>query len=84
MEWTEHKDVMLACEIILCEPPQGGSKECGSAWSQIVNILKLIQASQCHKELLEVVTVSSRKTARKRKREIENRTGISPEDSELD
>ena len=33
---------------------------------------------------LEIVTASARKKPRKRKREIENGTGISPEDSELD
>ena len=36
MEWTEQKDVMLAREILLCEPfrYRVGSKERGSVWSQ--------------------------------------------------
>ena len=34
--------------------------------------------------MLEIVTASSRKKAKKQKCEIENGTGISPKDSELD
>ncbi|CAH3181100.1 unnamed protein product [Porites lobata] len=41
MEWTEQKDVMLAREILLCEPfkYRAGSKERGSVWSQIATNL---------------------------------------------
>ncbi|CAH3178511.1 unnamed protein product [Porites lobata] len=41
MEWTEPKGVMLAREILLCEPfkYRAGSKERGSVWSQIATNL---------------------------------------------
>ncbi|CAH3118513.1 unnamed protein product [Porites lobata] len=78
MEWTEQKDVMLAREILLCEPfkYRAGSKERGSVWSQIATNLNTHPG----------FTVSQRavRDPKKRKREIENGTGISPEDSELD
>ena len=86
MEWTEQKDVMLAREILLCEPFQYrvGSKERGSVWSQIATNLNTHpgftvsqRAVRDHYGILE-------KKAKKRKHEIENGTGISPEDSELD
>ena len=87
MEWTQQKDVMLARGILLCEPfkYRAGSKERGSAWSH-----KIASNLNTHPGF----TVSQRavrdrfdileKKAKKRKREIENGTGISPEDSELD
>ena len=85
MEWTEQKDVMLSREILLCEPfkYRAGSKERGSVWSQIATNLNTHPG----------FTVSQRavrdrfgilEKAKKRKREIENGTGISPKDSEHD
>ena len=42
MEWTEQKYVMLVREILSCESFKfkAGSKERGSAWSQIAQNLK--------------------------------------------
>lgn len=79
---------MLAREILLCESFQHnvGSKERGSVLSQIATNLNThpVQGSQCHRELLGIVTASSKQKSQKRKREIEIGSGVSPEDSELD
>ena len=86
MEWTEQKDVMLAREIFLGEPfkYRAGSKERGSAWSQIANNLNThpgftVSMQRAVRDRFGILE----KKVKKRKREIENGTGISPEDSEL-
>ena len=86
MEWTEQKDVILAREILLCEPfkYRAGSKERGSAWSQIANNLNTHPGFTVSQRAVRDRYCLLEKKARKRKREIENGTGISPEDSELD
>ena len=86
MEWTEQKHVMVAQEILLCEPfkYRAGSRERGSVWSQIVTNLNThpgFTASQrAVRDRFSILEIK----AKKRKREIENGTGTSPEDSELD
>ena len=86
MEWTEQKDVMLAREILLGEPfkCRAGSKERGSAWSQIANNLNTHPGFTVSQRAVRDRFGILEKKAKKRKREIENGTGISPEDSELD
>ena len=86
MEWTEQKDVMLAREILLCEPfkYRAGSKERGSAWSQIAGNLNTHPGFTVSQRAVRDRFGILEKKAKKRKREIENGTGISPEDSELD
>ena len=86
MEWTEQKDVMLAREILLGEPfkYRAGSKERGSAWSQIANNLNTHPGFTVSQRAVRDRFGILEKKAKKWKREIENGTGISPEDSELD
>ena len=86
MEWTEQKDVMLARDILLCEPFQHriGSKERGSVWSQIATNLNTHPGFTVSQRAVRNRYSILEKKAKKRKREIENGTGISPEDSELD
>ncbi|CAH3117564.1 unnamed protein product [Porites lobata] len=86
MEWTEQKDVMLAREILLCEPfkYRAGSKERGSVWSQIATNLNTHPGFTVSQRAVRDRFGILEKKAKKRKREIENGTGISPEDSELD
>ncbi|CAH3190652.1 unnamed protein product [Porites evermanni] len=86
MEWTEQKDVMLAREILLCEPfkYKAGSKERGSVWSQIATNLNTHPGFTVSQRAVRDRFGILEKKAKKRKREIENGTGISPEDSELD
>ena len=86
MEWTEQKDVMLAREILLCEPfrHRAGSKERGSVWSQIATNLNSHPGFTVSQRAVRDRYSILEKKAKKRKREIENGTGISPEDSELD
>jgi len=86
MGWTEQKDVMLAREILLCEPFQYrvGSKERGSVWSQIATNLNTHPGFTVSQRAVRDRYSTLEKKAKKRKREIENGTGISPEDSELD
>jgi len=86
MEWTEQKDVMLAREILLCEPfrYRVGSKERGLVWSQIaVNRNTHPGFTVPQRAVRDRYSILEKK-AKKRKCEIENGTGISPEDSELD
>lgn len=86
MEWTENKDLLLAREILLCEPfkHKVGSKERGSAWSQVANNLNTHPGfTVTQRAVRDRFTVLERK-AKKRKHEIETGTGISPEDSKLD
>ena len=86
MEWTEQKDVMLAREILLCEPfkYRAGSKERGSVWSQIATNLNthsgFTVSQRAVSDRFEILETK----AKKRRREIENGTGISPKDSGLD
>ena len=86
MEWTQQKDVMLAREMLLCEPFQYrvGSKECGSVWSQIATNLNTHPGFTVSQRAVRDRYGILEKKAKKRKREIENETGISREDSELD
>ena len=86
MEWTEQKDVILAREILLCEPfkYRAGSKERGSVWSQIATNLNTHPGFTVSQRAVRDRFGILEKKAKKRKREIENGTGISPEDSELD
>ena len=86
MEWTEQKDVMLAREILLCEPFQYrvGSKERGSVWSQIATNLNTHPGFTVSQRAVRDRYGILEKKAKKWKREIENGTGISPEDSERD
>ena len=86
MEWTEQKDVMLAREILLCEPfkCRAGSKERGSVWSQITTNLNTHPGFTVPQRAVRDRFGILEKKAKKRKHEIENGTGISPEDSELD
>ena len=86
MEWTEQKDVMLAREILLCEPFQYrvGSKERGSVWTQIATNLKTHPGFTVSQRAVRDRYGILEKKAKKRKREIENGTGISSDDSELD
>ena len=86
MEWTEQKDVMLAREILLCQPFQYrvGSKERGSVWSQIATNLNTHPGFTVSQRAVRDRYSILEKKAKKRKHEIENGTGISPEDSELD
>ena len=86
MEWTEQKDVMLAREILLGDPfkYRAGSKERGSAWSQIGNNLNTHPGFTVSQRAVKDRFGILEKKAKKRKREIVNGTSISPEDSELD
>ena len=86
MEWTQQKDVMLAREMLLCEPFQYrvGSKECGSVWSQVATNLNTHPGFTVSQRAVRDPYGILEKKAKKRKREIENETGISREDSELD
>lgn len=86
MEWTEQKDMMLAREILLCEPfkCRASSKERGSAWSQIANNLNTHPGFTVSQRAVRDRFGILKKKAKKQKLEIENGTGISPEDSELD
>ncbi|KAL9976892.1 hypothetical protein ACROYT_G014233 [Oculina patagonica] len=86
MEWTEQKELKLAQEILLCEPFKfrAGSKERGSVWTQIANNLNTHPGFTVSQRAVRDHYTILEKKAKKRKREIENGTGISPEDSELD
>lgn len=82
MEWTEQKDMMLAREILLCEPfkCRAGSKERGSAWSQIANNLNTHPGFTVSQRAVRDRFGILKKKAKKQKLEIENGTGISLEE----
>ena len=61
-----------------------GSKERGSVWSQIATNLNAHPGFTVSQRAVRDRYSILEKKAKKRKREIENGTGISPEDSELD
>ena len=86
MEWTEQKDMMVARQILLCEIFQYrfGSKERGSVWSQIATDVNTHPGFTVSQRAVRDRYGILAKKAKKRKREIENGTGISPEDSELE
>ena len=77
---------MLAREILFCEPFQYrvGSKQRGSVWSQIATTLNTHPGFTVSQRAVRDRYSILEKKAKKRKREIENGTGTSPEDSELD
>ena len=77
---------MPAREILLCEPFEytAGSKECGSVWSKIATNLNPHPGFTVSQRAVRDRFGILEKKAKKRRREIENGTGISPEDSELD
>ena len=84
MDWK--KDLMLAREVLLCEPfkHKAGPKEreSASAWSQVANNLNTSRIYS-HSEISQRLLHPLEQKAKKRKHEIETETGISPEDSEL-
>ena len=86
MGWTEQKDVMLAREILLGEPfkYRAGSKERGSVWSQIANNLNTHPGFTVSQRVVRDRFGILEKKAKKRKREIENGTGISELDVALE
>ena len=86
MEWTEQKDMMLAREVLLCEPFQYrvGSKERGSVWSQIVTNLNTHPRFTVSQRAVRDRYGILEEKAKQRNSEIENGTGISSENSELD
>ena len=63
MEWTEQKDVLLAQEVLLCEPFQHrvGSKERGSVWRQIATNLNTHPGFTVSQRAVRDRTASSRK-----------------------
>ena len=77
---------MLVGEILLCEPFKfkAGSKERGSAWIQMAQNRNTHPGFTVSQGAVRDRHGIPEKKAKKRLRKIENGTGISPEDSELD
>ena len=88
MVWTKEHDVLLAREILVAKPfdYKFGSRERGQAWDKVAESLNLVQQIRFTVDQRGVRERYAKleKAYKKRLREEERASGISPEVSELD
>lgn len=88
MRWTEEHDIVLCREVLVAQPYQYRAKsaERGSAWTSIANELNAVQeirfcvTQKAVRDRMKLLV----ERHKKKTREEESASGISPEESEID